>query len=320
MILDACSTDCIRYSQLSSGSEHVSFSKDSLVGEVSYAQDYSLEFLNSLSCSGMPPHELRLRPGTLLILLRNYAPAKGLCNGTRLVVLNVRARLLIVSIVNGPFRGTIEALPRICCDSTGNSELPFILRRHQFPVKLAWAITINKSQGQTIPGRLGIYLPTPVFSHGQLYVAMSRGISFSRVKVVALDYEDKQRGARSDSEIGSVKTLNIVDKALLASTRTIVSQSADPSSSASTKAYPPKQSLRRTEPCPHIVSAPLVASRATLDCSSECVGPRAGGGRPSHSMAKSIESASRMLIEASMLLHLPPDHWDTNKLLAQFTV
>ncbi|KAM2105737.1 hypothetical protein ACFX1R_016212 [Malus domestica] len=55
--------------------------------------------------------------------------------------------------------------------------------RKQFTVKLSFAPTINKSQGQTIPN-VGIYLPDHVFSHGQLYMALSRGVSASTIKVL----------------------------------------------------------------------------------------------------------------------------------------
>ncbi len=51
--------------------------------------------------------------------------------------------------------------------------MPFQLVRHQFPIRLAFAMTINKAQGQTIP-YMGLDLRNPVFAHGQLYVALSR--------------------------------------------------------------------------------------------------------------------------------------------------
>ena len=159
--------------QLDASSEEISYSRDIMISEVEMQQVYAPEFLHSLNCTGLPPHALRLRKGELLILLRNYAPHRGLCNGTRLVVDRIRRRLLVVRIVTGPFRGNVEVLPRISCDSTGTSELPFVLRRIQYPVRPAWCMTINKSQGQTIPERLGIYLPSPIFSHGQVVIFSS---------------------------------------------------------------------------------------------------------------------------------------------------
>jgi len=74
-------------------------------------------------------------------------------------------------------------LPIIKLKTNASSRLPFVLSRKQFPVRLSFAITINKSQGQTIPN-VGIYLPRHVFRHGQLYVALSRGDSQNSTKVL----------------------------------------------------------------------------------------------------------------------------------------
>ena len=62
-----------------------------------------------------------------------------------------------------------------------NDELPFTFVRRQFPIRLAFSVTINKGQGQENE-RVGIYLPQPVFAHGQLYTAFSRGKRASSVK------------------------------------------------------------------------------------------------------------------------------------------
>ena len=61
--------------------------------------------------------------------------------------------------------------------------LPFITFQRQYPVRLAFAMTINKSQGQYL-GIVGMNLHTPVFSYGQCYVAVSRGTSWGRTKVL----------------------------------------------------------------------------------------------------------------------------------------
>ena len=74
---------------------------------------------------------------------------------------------------------------------TAEGTLPFILRRRQFPIRLAFAMTINKAQAQSLK-HLGLYLPSPVFSHGQLYVALSRSGIPANTKIFLNEVTNKQ--------------------------------------------------------------------------------------------------------------------------------
>jgi hypothetical protein len=151
---------------------------------------YPVEYLNSIEIPGMPPHNLIIKNGCPVILLRNINPSLGLCNGTRLTVIDITNRILHVKIMNGSHIGQDCYLPRIdIC--TNENALPMILKRRQFPVKLAFALTINKSQGQSFK-HLGVYLPKPVFGHGQLYVAASRSGIPENTKFFITDIESTQ--------------------------------------------------------------------------------------------------------------------------------
>ncbi|XP_024990585.1 ATP-dependent DNA helicase PIF1-like [Cynara cardunculus var. scolymus] len=144
---------------------------------------YPMEFLNSLTVSGLPPHYLRLKIGCPIILLRNIDPSNGLCNGTRLICRGFQQNAIDAEIAVGQHAGKRVFLPRIPLCPSDDDMFPFKLKRKQFPVRLCFAMTINKAQGQTIPV-VGVYLPESVFSHGQLYVALSRGISRGNTKVL----------------------------------------------------------------------------------------------------------------------------------------
>jgi PIF1-like helicase len=143
---------------------------------------YPVEFLNTLTPSGTPPHRLILKVGVPIILLRNLNPAEGLCNGTRLIVRSLQKSVIDAEIITGSHIGKRVFIPRIRI-APSDADLPFQLVRRQFPVRLAFVMTINKAQGQTIP-YMGLYLPNPVFAHGQLYVALSRVQSQYNIKIL----------------------------------------------------------------------------------------------------------------------------------------
>ncbi|XP_016168042.1 ATP-dependent DNA helicase PIF1-like [Arachis ipaensis] len=147
---------------------------------------YGPELLNSINCSGLPPHKLILKVGVPVMLLRNIDQSSGLCNGTRLQVRKLENHVIECEVLSGNNVGHIALISRMNMVPT-NETVPVRFQRRQFSIIVSFAMSINKSQGQTL-SHVGLYLPRPVFTHGQLYVALSRVKSKRGLKVLLMNY------------------------------------------------------------------------------------------------------------------------------------
>ena len=132
---------------------------------------YSTEYLNTLNANNFPCHRLRLKVGVPIMLLRNLNQSTGLCNGTRLIITNLGDNVIEAKIITGTHNGETTYIPRINLTTRG-SRWTFTLCRRQFPIKVCYFMTINKSQGQTL-SNIGVYLKNSIHT----WTAIRRNIT-----------------------------------------------------------------------------------------------------------------------------------------------
>jgi ATP-dependent DNA helicase PIF1 len=167
------------------GEERVYLSADSIKEDTSDPEAvlmYPTEYLNMITASGLPLHKLTLKVGSPVMVLRNLNPAEGVCNGTRGIITRMTNRVLELRLLGGDHNGQLVFLPRIKCYPS-NAQIPFQLCRLQFCVRNAFSMSVNKAQGQSLK-YVGLDFHSPVFTHGQFYVAVSRATSVNRIKAI----------------------------------------------------------------------------------------------------------------------------------------
>ena len=147
-----------------------------------HAYQYTEEYLQSLELNGFPAHKLELKIGAPIMVMRNIDPLNGVCNGTKGIVTRLMPHLIEMETIDVDGKSKMVLIHRISLQPN-DSQIPIKFWRRQFPVALCFATTINKSQGQTLQ-KVGLFLPQPVFGHGQLYVALSRVTHPDNIKLL----------------------------------------------------------------------------------------------------------------------------------------
>ena len=109
------------------GEVFTSYSADKVVDDGD-AETYATEYLNTINLSNLPPHELKLKIGAPVILLRNLSQSTGLYNGTRLHVARISQRVVECQILSGKYINNMVMIPRILLSPSSTAELPFEFR------------------------------------------------------------------------------------------------------------------------------------------------------------------------------------------------
>ena len=214
--MDECNTRVQEILAADATPIHVLYSYDTKTERLDGEKDmFSHKILDTMNAPDAPPHTLKFRVGDLVFLTRNYSMKAKLTNNSKHEVIQIDARRHVI-IVRALATGLLHVIHRINfhveVKSKHRDVVNFTLLRRQFPLRLCYAMTIDKSQGQTLQ-RVGLDLREHAFSHGQIYVAYSR-VMESKSILTLVEEEN-----RSKSDPDSFLTVNVVHKSLLLQSR-----------------------------------------------------------------------------------------------------
>lgn len=139
------------------------------------------DYIASLSMKGAPPWMLQLKLGAKYMCIRNLDQTRGIINGTMLRLIAIGRRYVQVQVMTGKSKGSCELFMKSVFTITPEaSGLPFTMTRTQYPMIPAYCLSVHKAQGQSLH-TVGLVFESDPFTHGQLYVALSRVGSWERV-------------------------------------------------------------------------------------------------------------------------------------------
>ena len=174
---------------------------------------------------GLPPHELHLKVGIVMMIIRNIGrpSVTGICNGTRVQIMKLKDNVIICRFISGHRAGQEFPLSRYRFRYGGGDNMYAARRegavaweRLQFPLRPGFVMTTNKAQGnsnekteinclkgQTLD-RVGLDVAnSSCFAHGQFYVSMSRVRDGNNVRVFT---------RRRDRKVKNIVVQGIIDK------------------------------------------------------------------------------------------------------------
>ena len=132
---------------------------------------------------GVPPAELTLKVGARVVVTRNIDVVQGVVNGTIGTVENIQPNLITVRRCKDgelmcvqPIKHRIKLIGTSC-----------IVERQQFPLILAWAVTVHRVQGMTLSSNVFVYMDKTFFANGQAYVALSRVKAYDQLHLLSFD-------------------------------------------------------------------------------------------------------------------------------------
>jgi len=128
----------------------------------------------------IPFRSLKLKINDVCLVMRNLSRKYGLATNARVRVLHITPFSIRVQTLTTPPK--TATIPRIRFKYRLAGGLSFEIIRTQFPLRLAYSITYNKSQSQTLQ-RVLLDITRAPFAHGHLYVALSRVTSFANISI-----------------------------------------------------------------------------------------------------------------------------------------